>query len=92
MRTWVNSSGISSSSKSPRVDGCFVLNEGGDDLIQILLTDARSLLAFGHGKALDFDFAFTRLIIDADIALRSDHTRPRRNPSRELVHCQGAWV
>jgi hypothetical protein len=37
------------------LDGGLVLNEGGDHLVQVFLTDARGFLALGLGEALDLD-------------------------------------
>ena len=44
------------------LDGGLVLNEGGDHLVQIFLTDARGFLALGFGEALDLDLELARLL------------------------------
>src|SRR6266851_10193021 len=45
-----------------------VLIEGGNNLVQILLTDARGFLALGFGESFDLDLELPRLLIKADIA------------------------
>ena len=48
--------------------GGLVLNEGGNNLVQILLTDARGFLALGFGEPFDLDLELPRLLVEADIA------------------------
>ena len=43
-----------------------------DDFVQVLLTDARCLLAIRLGKALDLDLVRPCLLIDTDVATVSD--------------------
>ena len=50
------------------LDGGLVLNEGGNHLVQILLTDAGGFLALGFGEPLDLDLELPRLLVEADIA------------------------
>ena len=49
--------------------GGLVLNEGGNNLVQILLTDARGFLALGFGESFDLDLELPRLLVEADVAL-----------------------
>ena len=44
------------------LDGGLVLNEGGNDLVQVLLADARGLLALRLGETLDLDLELARLL------------------------------
>ncbi len=43
------------------LDGGLVLNEGGNDLVQVLSADARRFLALGFGQTLDLDLELPRL-------------------------------
>ena len=44
-----------------------VLQEAGDDLVQILFADARCLRAFGRGQAVDFDMDLAGVLVNADV-------------------------
>src|ERR1019366_5493660 len=55
--------------KQTTLKGGLVLNEGGNNLIKILLTDARGFLALGFGEPFDLDLELPRLLVEADVAL-----------------------
>ena len=44
-----------------------VLQEAGDDLVQILFADARGLRTCGRGQAVDLDMDLTRARVDANV-------------------------
>ena len=45
------------------LDGRLVLDKGGDNLVQVFLTDTRGVLALRFGEPLDFDLELTRLLV-----------------------------
>ena len=55
--------------KQSALNRCLVLDEGGNHLIQVFLTDARGFLAFGFGKSLYLYLELPGLLIETDIAL-----------------------
>src|SRR6202158_4896519 len=50
------------------LEGGLVLHEGGNNLVQIFLTDARGFLALWFGEPFDLDLELPRLAVEADIA------------------------
>ena len=52
-----------------------VLDEGGDDLVEVLLADALPLRGLGLGQTLDLDLELARGLIDADVFLVGDVAR-----------------
>src|SRR5581483_1644245 len=50
------------------LDRAPVLHEGGNHLVEVLLADARRLLALGFGQTLDLDLELAGFLVEANIA------------------------
>ena len=54
--------------EQPALHGRLVLHEGGDDLVEVFLTDARRLFALRRGQPLNFDLEPSACLVEANVA------------------------
>jgi hypothetical protein len=73
------------------LDGGLVLHKGGDDLVQVLLADARGFLALGFGQSLDLDLELPGLRLTPTLHLRRV-VAARRSRSRAWAAGPGSWA